>query len=72
MPKQSEGEYRVGVSFNISRDSAVDEVKMKAAELIDLVADKGKCPRCTAVAQNAFEEAAMWAVKSITKPPRDK
>ena len=35
--KQTEGEYRVGVSFNPSNSSAVDEIKRKTAELIDLI-----------------------------------
>jgi hypothetical protein len=26
--------------------------------------------RCAAIAQTKFEEAAMWAVKAITKPGR--
>ena len=56
--KQTEGEYRVGIiSFNPSDSSAVDEIKRKTAELIDLMV--------------AFEEAALWAEKAATKQPRE-
>ena len=35
--KQTLGEYRVGVSFNPSNNPLVDEIKRKAADLIDLI-----------------------------------
>ena len=66
----TEGEYRVGVSFNPSNNPTVDEIKASAAKLIDLTAEHGKDDRCIALAQTAFEEAAMWAVKAVTKQPR--
>lgn len=66
----TEGEYRVGIGFNPSADNMVDQIKLKTAELIDLIAESGKDERCTALAQTAYEEAAMWAVKSITKQPK--
>lgn len=69
--KLTEGQYRVGTGFNPSNDSVVDQIKQASADLIDKVAEHGKDARCTALAQTAFEEAAMWAVKSVTKPARE-
>ena len=67
MPKQTTGEERVRVSFNPSGNERVDEIKRVAAELIDLCEEmKGKEPRLAALAQTAFEEGAMWAVKAAT------
>jgi hypothetical protein len=70
----SKGEYRVGVTFNPSGNEMVDQVKVKAAELVDvlqpIVDFGGEAGRCAGIAQTKFEEAAMWAVKAITKPPR--
>lgn len=71
------GENRVRTSFNPSKDDAVDEIKQKTAELIDLceelklIAQKVGPPqneivRLCALAQTAYEEAAMWAVKAAT------
>ena len=83
----NKGEYRVGISFNPSGDSAVDFIKAKAASLImdidgihnpgDSVqvgidvasAHNGEVARLKALAMTAVEEAAMWAVKAITKKP---
>lgn len=69
---QTKGEYRVGTSFNPSRESVVDEIKQKTAELIDLVdgiqLNTADVARLKALAQTAYEEAAMWAVKAATKP----
>jgi hypothetical protein len=63
----TEGERRVRVSFNPSANSDVDRLKQKAAELIDLCERlKGRNGRCAALAQTAFEEGAMWAVKAAT------
>lgn len=68
------GDYRVGVEFNPSGSAHVDTVKRMTAVLIDglqLLVDEGdEAGRCAAIAQTKFEEAAMWAVKAITKPPR--
>jgi len=61
------GEYLVGVSFNPSANPSVDEVKKLTAALIDLVEKVGRDGRTTALAVTNFEQAAMWAVKSITK-----
>lgn len=64
---QTLGEQRVRASFNPSADSAVDQIKQKTAELIDLCEGlKAKDGRLAALAQTAYEEAAMWAVKAAT------
>lgn len=61
------GEERVRKAFNPSADSAVDIIKQNTADLIDLCEDlKKKDPRLAALAQTAYEEAAMWAVKAAT------
>lgn len=61
------GEQRVRTDFNPSADSAVDQIKQKTAELINLCEElKDKDPRLCATAQTAYELAAMWAVKLAT------
>lgn len=74
---QTKGEYRVGTKFNPSQESVVDEIKQKTAELIDMIDGIPVCHgalktaeimRLKALAQTAYEEAAMWAVKAATKP----
>ena len=72
---QTEGEYRVGISFNPSNNSAVDEIKRKTAELIDLMLaiTRGRYvagAHEAEIAATAYEDAAMWAVKAVTKQPR--
>ena len=77
----TKGEYRVGVAFNPSNQNMVDQIKRKAADLIDLI-DAVPTPepvsldpqfseinRLKALAQTAIEEGAMWAVKAATNPP---
>lgn len=71
----TEGEYRVGISFNPSANPAVDSIKRKAADLIDElapIAEDRSHPgaRCAAIAMTEIESAAMWAVKAATKQPR--
>lgn len=69
MPKSEKtvGEARVRVSFNPESHSTVEEIKKMSAELIDICENlKGKDPRLAALAQTAYEEAAMWAVKLAT------
>ena len=66
----TEGEWRVGIGFNPAGDTVVDQIKQRSAELIDLVSNMGKDDRCNALAQTAYEDAAMWAVKSVTKKPK--
>lgn len=67
MPEQTIGEQRVRASFNPSSDSTVDHIKLKTAELIDLCQTlKPLDDRLASLAQTAYEEAAMWAVKAAT------
>jgi len=67
------GEERVRVAFNPSADSDVDRLKQKAAELIDMCEKfKSGEPRLVALAQTAFEEGCMWAVKAATGAPNAK
>lgn len=68
----TEGEYLVGKSFNPGGLDSVNEIKKKAADLIDYIYANGKDGRCTALAVTAIEEGAMWGVKSATKPERPK
>lgn len=61
------GELRVRTEFNPSQSDLVSQIKQKAAELINLCEDlKLKDPRLASLAQTAFEEGAMWAVKAAT------
>lgn len=61
------GETRVRTSFNPSNDSIVDILKQKSAELINLCEQlKSKDGRLASLAQTAYEDAAMWAVKAAT------
>jgi hypothetical protein len=67
--KKVRGEDRIRVGFNPSEDSAVADLKRRTAGLIDLceaLKDEGKDPRLCALAQTAYEEACMWAVKAAT------
>ena len=61
------GEQRVRVGFNPSDNLDVDILKDRTAFLITLCERlKAKDPRLAALAQTAYEEAAMWAVKAAT------
>jgi hypothetical protein len=61
------GAARVRESFNPSKDDMVDKIKRYTADLIDLCEEmKHLDPRLAALAQTAYEEAAMWAVKAAT------
>ena len=61
------GELRVRTEFNPSQSDVVSQIKQKAAELINLCEElKSKDPRLASLAQTAFEEGAMWAVKAAT------
>jgi hypothetical protein len=76
MPAKRErtlGEHRVRTSFNPSNQGAVDIIKQRTAALIDdcqdllrLDQDTEERRRLVALAQTAYEEAAMWAVKAAT------
>lgn len=72
MENKTLGEKRVRVDFNVAGSEVVDQIKIKSAELIDLV---GSLPvesgpseksRLIALAQTTYEEATMWAVKAAT------
>ena len=81
------GEDRVRIKFNPSDNTLVSNIKQKSAELIDLcethkrlTAVRGAIPlvnddhevnRLWALAQTAYEDAAMWAVKAATAEPND-
>jgi hypothetical protein len=61
------GEQRVRAT--LSDYPLVKLIKRKSAELIDdceKMRVLNKDPRCIALAQKAYEEAAMWAVKAAT------
>lgn len=61
------GEKRVRANFNVAGSALVDEIKKKSAELINLCEPlKEKDGRLASLAQTAYEEAAMWAVKAAT------
>ena len=61
------GAQRVRESFNPSKDDMVDKLKRYTADLIDLCEDLKRLePRLASLAQTAYEEAAMWAVKAAT------
>jgi hypothetical protein len=66
--EQTLGEMRVRVTFNPSDSKAVDRIKTQTAALIDFC-ESLRSPqnaRLIALAQTAYEEAAMWAVKAAT------
>lgn len=63
------GEIRVRTDFNVTKNDIVTQIKNKSAELIDLMETlkiDGYDARTASLAQTAYEEAAMWAVKSAT------
>lgn len=71
----TEGEYKVGISFNPGAHTEVDAIKAKAAELIDLIGEAGNADvpevaRLRALATDAIESGAMWGVKAATKRPK--
>lgn len=72
---QTLGESRVRTNFNASGSSTVDTIKQKSADLINVVEGlkstdgsmlSGEKARLISLAQTAYEEAAMWAVKAAT------
>ena len=61
------GEQRVRTSFNPSQTDTVAQIKQITAGLINLCEElKEKDGRLASLAQTAYEEAAMWAVKAAT------
>lgn len=66
-PAKTIGEQRVRTDFNVGGSDTVAAIKTKTAELINLCEElKSKDGRLASVAQTAYEEAAMWAVKAAT------
>ncbi|RLA60313.1 MAG: hypothetical protein DRQ89_13000 [Epsilonproteobacteria bacterium] len=68
--KTTEGQHLVGISFNPGGHEQVNHIKTVVADLIDYVRANGKDPRCTSICIHQLEDAAMWGVKSVTKPER--
>lgn len=68
------GEKRVRTNFNVSGKGSVDAIKQETAILInqceEMRTESETLPqekaRLISLAQTAFEEAAMWAVKAAT------
>jgi hypothetical protein len=75
----TQGQYLVGLDFNPGGLESVNDFKRGTAEIMDrlhefmmLQMDEGgndAAGRCAAVALSKYEEACMWAVKAVTKPP---
>lgn len=67
---QTLGQKRVKAEFNPSKNEIVDQIKNKAAELIDLTEQlrveglSGERHRLISIAQTEAETAAMYAVKA--------
>lgn len=67
MEDKTIGEKRVRTDFNVSGSDLVSEIKTLSANLINICEKiKDKDPRLASLAQTAYEEAAMWAVKAAT------
>jgi len=75
MSQKTIGEQRVRIEFNPGNDDKVFAIKQSSATLINMMEDlKPKVGepvvvekmRLIALAQTAYEEAAMWAVKAAT------
>jgi len=66
------GQKAVGVTFNPSNNSKVDEIKGKFADVIDTLNDlRNEAPgsevaRMLSVAITEAQTAQMWAVKAVT------
>lgn len=67
------GESRVRTDFNTTNSDVVTQIKNKSAGLIDLVnviaysgENADEVQRLINLAQDRYEEAAMWAVKAAT------
>jgi hypothetical protein len=73
MNKLTFGQKAVGIRFNPSQDSDVDQVKQSFAELIDrmnvlrLNTTSGEKARLASVAITEMQTAQMWAVKALTR-----
>lgn len=70
----TQGETRVRIGEN--DNEITTQIKQRTAELMDLLDREtggkqyanGEIPRLRALAQTAYEQAAMWAVKAVTTP----
>lgn len=69
----TKGEAMVRMDFNPSGEGVVYDVKRHSAAIIDLVekirlnnAHNQEVQRLCSLAQTAYEEASMWAVKAAT------
>jgi hypothetical protein len=73
------GEFRVRHKFNPSNNTTVHQIKEKTANLINMAegikldalsemtgSNRQETARLAALAQTAYEEAAMWLVKAAT------
>lgn len=71
------GQERIRVSFNPSKEDYVNDIKIAAAKLIDLINESannsgwnnhtlGEWKRLKSLAMTAAEESAMWATKAAT------
>lgn len=58
------GELIIG-TFNASSEEAVNNIKQKAIELVDLIEEQGKCPRRKAIAITQIELGVMMGIKSL-------
>ena len=75
MTQNTLGQRRVGLDFNPSGSDTIRRVKVKTADLIDLVMgipigeapDRTEIVRLKEQAAKAYEEAAMWAVKAAVR-----
>ena len=50
--------------FNPSGNEAVDKIKAKTEELMELIRAEVPDNRCRSIALTNYEQAAMWAVKA--------
>lgn len=75
MSEKTLGEKRVRTEFNPSKAGNVEAIKQRTAELINILEayrtderyqHDGEVLRLISIAQTSFEEACMWAVKSVT------
>jgi hypothetical protein len=71
----TEGQYRVGIDFNLGDSPLVRKIKQAAADLIDIIATMrpdgdSEVLRLQTIAMIHIEDGAMWAVKAATKPAR--
>lgn len=72
MSTKTLGENRVRVDFNVTNNDNVTAIKIQTANLINQCESlcdstmSGEKARLIKLAQTAYEEAAMWAVKAAT------